>query len=409
MNSIYIGRSVLKNHKIGYNGDIHEIIVPLNLIEDIKNKIKTDPFGGKSTPFFYRHLPYSSFLKSSFPIAFMHHIKLSWTIVDLDIYESPLIMIFPRPEYWTVKECLKLDNIWKFGNPKAIQLNKKHKVWGNALFFSLFNSLLKSDFIKNYITPSILSTITAPTLEGYDDKILSKLERYNVGQKYIKMLVDSCIITYETGYILFGTQINARYVVDAKEFCQGGPNFHAIRVMANILLRLNIGINAGIPHQDGGLHLPNKKEFDQYPNFLWDQLSISPIVCENYELYNDEFKKIHGTNISPAISLESIKTDKLYGSLILKKAEIKKYKKYLTRSDRAYIYNVIIDPNAYEAIYKRVTRILNRVKCKKIRMWLRQHKKILTKHEINYARSGKCNLSKLENIKSSVISRTSTL
>ena len=310
---IYIDRTSTTNKhvndKTSYYGDIHEIEIPL-----VDFNIEEDKFQGKPVPFFNRDVPTGS-MDSYFPLAASNDIPIAWCRVDL--YDIPLIMIYPRPRKWTLKACLELDSIWKMGNPKATQINKYHRIWGPAIFCrngsklqepSERRNITKDEFIKTCVVPSVLKIIEVPKKMPVETVPKNKIERHLCAQKWLKGLIDVHILTYEDAYILFGTQINYEYVDKGYIYCQAGPCFHSVREFANLMCELPYGASINTNHSK-----------TDRPSFLWDVQSTPPMYPADYKKYNITHTQEH------------IQERKTEGDYILLRAKLKKKIRFLRR------------------------------------------------------------------------------
>jgi hypothetical protein len=246
-----------------YYGDIHETDEPMEILKEKINIFK-DKYHGEPKPFLYR------------PILFRGVFSF-W----IRIPELKLIMIAEKPKKWSAAEMTRLTMLYRYGNPRATQVNKYHKVWSNAYFFKddMKTPLTKEEFIK-IIKDTKMKT--APNVILKDNPKDMK-ERLIVARKYLNLLVTKHIVTFETAYILLGMQLKKQYVVDGKPFYQGGACFDAIYMRASHLLKLEAGV---------------KGKKDDKADYLWDKITDDTIYPEKYEEYKEynlsfkEFKEL---------------------------------------------------------------------------------------------------------------------
>jgi hypothetical protein len=279
---ILVNRSGI--HKKDFYEDISLIYRKPEEIFDF-NSISIDPFKGRPTPFYYRILQPKGILKCIFGDEF----PLNWWVIDLPIYKEKLIVIAQRPAFWDLRECLKLEKKYQFRNPKAIQINKKQLIWGPALFFKYNKKdLSRDEFINEYVKKSVLKIIKIPKDIGYGDNNTvpkNEKERYVTAQKFIKLLINRNVVTFETGYILFGSQLMSEYVFGGHPFYQAGRSFHTLKENANLFLQLTKGSKENKRHVKGVA-----------PGYACDILSEGLVLPEKYKEYDAEFKKLLKNN-----------------------------------------------------------------------------------------------------------------
>jgi hypothetical protein len=268
-------RNNYKNNN--YTDDIVEIPIKTSEIFDFK-LIEKDKFKGLPVPYYYKILKKNDYLKK----IFINDFYLNWSVINLPIYKNKLIMITPRPFYWKLTDCLELNKKWPSGNPKATQINKKHKVWGPALFLKINGQNLdKKTFIKEYYEISRLQNIKMPKNFNYNGRAPKNMqERYETCQNFIKLLIDKHIVTLETGYILMGTQLVYEYVYNKHPYYQAGPCFHAVSEYTNLFIQLT-----------SGTVINKKHKKNKTPNYMGDILGNKPLYPKNFEEYDNEFKK----------------------------------------------------------------------------------------------------------------------
>jgi hypothetical protein len=135
---IVVDRTKLMSENIknkGYMGDIVNITFPINSLPSIGEIKKA------KDPYKY-HYNYIYKTDTNFPLykalenaKIIHFAKCPYQrengLIDKN---TELIMISEVAKSWDVYDNIGLAEKFPFSNPKAILINKKHKVWGNAIF-----------------------------------------------------------------------------------------------------------------------------------------------------------------------------------------------------------------------------------------------------------------------------------
>lgn len=271
---ILIDQSLVNTRETNYFDDIIEvpyILDGLPGIEDVNN----DKYKGRPLPYVYRDMPQTPKLQSllSIPDSTM---RLYWCCVENTNFPIKIIMIAVRPESFTASACKKLNTIWKWGNIRATNIVKYHKIWGKCLFYPIDKKYAfdRKIFIDKFISASILEIptikIKVPPKPPKD-----RSERLELAKKFIQSTVDVNLFSYEDAYIVVASTILDQYVNHGRPYYMGGPIFHGIYPRANTLIRLTCGAS-----QDGD------------PNYLWTLPGIYPIYHEKYQEYTLFFKEL---------------------------------------------------------------------------------------------------------------------
>lgn len=136
---IIVDRTKLLSENIkskGYTGDIVEAKFPVNALPKIDDiLVMKDPY-----KYHYNYI-YKS--ENNFPLyeplekaKILHVSKCPYQREKGIIGKGyELIMISEVAKSWNIHDNLPFSEKFPFSNPKAILINKRHKVWGNALFF----------------------------------------------------------------------------------------------------------------------------------------------------------------------------------------------------------------------------------------------------------------------------------
>jgi hypothetical protein len=289
-----------------YNKDIKEVEIDIKDLLD-GEVIDSAPFR-EPVPYYYNIVPRDKYKKlhSIIGADFLH-----WSFVNY--YSVPMIMITTCCGAWKYEIMAKMSMIYPSGNPKAIFINKKHYVWGNALFYSLDKDLSRDFFMVNIYEKAFISTKKFKF--KITEKPKNKEERYGVAVGFIEQLVDEYYLTLEDAYILFGTQLNHEYVSGGYNFYQSGNSFHAHYEFCKHFIQLTLGTE-----------LHKEKE----PVYMWSIVSDPPLKCKNYDTYNDMMKKHMKLNnlkyIDPTggIKEEDVKKEKNIGKKNIGKKNIGK-------------------------------------------------------------------------------------
>jgi hypothetical protein len=269
-----------------YNKDIKEIEIDIKDLLDT-NIIHSAPFK-KPVPYYYNIVPRDKYKKlhSIIGADFLH-----WSFVNY--YSVPMIMITTCCGSWKYEIMAKMSLIYPRGNPKAIFINKKNYVWGNALFYSLDKDLTRDFFMVNVYEKAFISTKIFKF--KVTEKPKTKEERYSVAVSFIEQLIDEYYLTLEDAYILFGTQLNHEYVTGGYNFYQSGDSFHAHYEFCKHFIQLTLGTE-----------LHKEKE----PVYMWSIVSDPPLKCKNYDTYSDMMKKHMKSNDLKYIDpMKTIKKD----------------------------------------------------------------------------------------------------
>jgi len=121
-----------------YEKDIREVEMSQNDLPKIES-----PFN-KPVPFFY-----NLFKASDALIKIVGADLLHWSYVNhYELLDKQLIMVTACPGLFSYNNAVKMSNLFKSGNPKAIFINKDHQVWSNALFFVVGGNLTRNKFMK---------------------------------------------------------------------------------------------------------------------------------------------------------------------------------------------------------------------------------------------------------------------
>ena len=329
MQGIYVDMSKCSNKDDDdYLGDISEIMnLPVDIVT--QEEIDADPFGGAPVPYFCRDVEVTIRLKKLIDPQW----GLTWSIVPVIIQESEseseipkIIVVFMKPRNYKIMDFVELEKLYLGGNPKATQIVKLHKIWGCAIFFRVDHKPLTRDFfIKTYVLPSRLPAIKVPVLEGDPH---GEEERYKYAQRYLELLISHHIISYETAYVLFGTQIMYEYVQNARPFFMGGGCFHALFEYANILLSLDAGIT------------PDEKNTSETnPIYLYEAQNVTPILPVNYETIKDkviEYYERKGLVYEVPIIYEEIRRKNAEAKrlIFLRSTIRRKYMKFLSKGEK---------------------------------------------------------------------------
>jgi len=124
-----------------------------------------------------------------------------------------LIVLSERPKDNNLTSIFNLERKYPCGSPKAIAINKLHRIWGNSIFcLKNGNDLTRDFFIKNYYKKSFLMHV--PDLVKFNKKNSPKsmICRYNTAQKYLNLLCKFNILTTEGAWILFAKDLAGDYV-----------------------------------------------------------------------------------------------------------------------------------------------------------------------------------------------------
>ena len=127
---------------LSYTKDITEIEIDISDLPTLE-EIKKSPFR-EPVPFYYNLVP-SKYEKLKKILGFD---LLHWSYVNYYTgLPGTLIMITGSTGSWDYRSAIKMIRFFKFGNPKAIYINKRHFVWGKALFYYIEKDLPRTDFM----------------------------------------------------------------------------------------------------------------------------------------------------------------------------------------------------------------------------------------------------------------------
>ncbi len=124
-----------------------------------------------------------------------------------------LLVLSPRPKKLNIEHIAHMEKLYRGPAPKAMAINKKHRMWTTTIFCMADGKpLTKNDFLKYYDKSKY--TILQHNMREFNEQSSPKneQERYMTAQKYLTMLYDSCIGTYEGIWILLAKEMADIYV-----------------------------------------------------------------------------------------------------------------------------------------------------------------------------------------------------
>jgi len=247
---------------VSNDGSIAEVILDISTYFSYEDDLNEDYFEGEPRPFIYRCIQCNDC-----PI--YGNNMLSWHKIN-----NNLFVMYIRPRNWRITDCLVLEKLYPGSNAKAIQINKRHKIWGPAVFWQRNIDMSRQSFINNQLKGSVLAPVNLPANFGIPDTEIptSEQERYKIAQIYLKALVNHNIATYEDAYVLMGSQIRQQYVKNNLPWYNSGPSFHSRQAKANMILRLDLGT-----------HIPDNRQ--EHADYLWEPQTIYQVLPENFELF----------------------------------------------------------------------------------------------------------------------------
>ena len=292
---IYVNLSLMDNiGRENYVGDISEVLLNMDFIR----QETPDPFDELPTPFFSR------FVKNKKISGLFGGNDIDFTFCKIDIpsvygENNIIYILYERLPEWNIQGAISQIKKYGYGNPRATQICKRHKILGPAVFFHKDGKDIgKPEFIENWLKKSWLKSITISESDFISGTPKNDIERYNVAQDYLKKIIELNLISYEDGYILFGTQIKQKYVIEGSPWVQGGPCFHSIHVRANMILNIT-----------GGSTIRANVSSDA--NYLWEIQNVNTILPENIDEISTKIESYNKLKKLPRIQFITYEEEKL--------------------------------------------------------------------------------------------------
>ena len=246
MRCIYVDRSIIKEFTKGniksrelnnYTKDIVEITINKKYIKDIKLKYPKD-------------VQFVNIQSNIFNIC-DKKIILGWSLVYNYRNLPQLVILAERPKVLNIKNIIHLEQKYTMASPKAIAINKHHRIWGKSIFCRLDGkNLTKTDFIKYYNASKLIYNIpitnSKTPVEDYIKSIdvncygKTQNDRYILAQNWLKKLFDHNILTYEDAWIGFAKSLANIYVKNGYSFFETTYS-HSITEYFKIILYLKCG------------------------------------------------------------------------------------------------------------------------------------------------------------------------
>jgi len=269
---ILVDRSKTKSEKLLNNNFYTKDIIEIELDhKDLptKEEIKSSPFS-EPVPFYYNLVPkkYKKLQK------LIGADLLHWSFVKYYNVPGTLIMISATGGSWDYASAIKMLRMFKYGNPKAIFINKRHYVWSNAIFYYIEGDLTRKDFIKDIYNTGYMKKESLKYKPSFTPS--NEDERRKVALEFLEHLVKEYYLTLESAYILWASQLNYEYIRGGYHFFQSSNSFHVHYECCTHLIQLCIG---------------SKGHDEKYPGYMWNILAVPLLKCENFDIHNDKMKK----------------------------------------------------------------------------------------------------------------------